>query len=197
MINLFINPFECQDKIRDEEYKECLQRNVENPLIDRIIFVRENSQATYSDFFLATKKYPEGINIISNLDIYFDQSLSRLLPHTFQGKEYKGIQSNECYALTRWNIKKGNAELFVEHGQWSQDVWIFKGAVDDRVKAPFGLGLWGCDNHVAYLIGQRYRITNPSHSIRAFHLHNSDLRPDNKGRVGTRSSYKMVHPVAL
>ena len=72
MINLFINSFDHEDKRRKSEIDYCLQRNEANEFIDNIVIVNRNDRATYGDFFRIMNDYKNDINIIANLDIYFD-----------------------------------------------------------------------------------------------------------------------------
>ena len=192
MINLFINPY--YNVLRDEEFKTCLKKNEQNKFIDRIIFVRENDKATFQDFFYATHKYPNDVNIISNLDIYFDDTIE--LAQT--------IKHSECYSLTRWEQLGGNIMKFTDRHPdtpacWSQDAWIFYGAVNlegfefvmaintERnlsEKIQFTMGIPGSDNKLAAMLkAANYKVTNPSLSIRAIHLHKEESRNYGQYRI--------------
>lgn len=154
-INLFINPYLSENKERQKELEICLEQNEANPLITRIIEVNSRN---YNAFFEAMKAFPDDVNIISNSDIFFDETL----------EEVKSISNFKCYALTRWEIENGIANFLNRRD--SQDVWIFRGS--PKVNADFNIGVPGCDNHLAWLIKKAgYMISNPSLTIRAFHLH--------------------------
>lgn len=188
MINLFINPFTHENASRQKEIDFCMRKNVENKLIDKIIQVNKNSRSTYGDFFKIMSQYPNDINIIANLDIYFDETIELA----------KDIKTMECYALTRWENYNGSVIDFnSRHGrpsppQWSQDAWIFKGFPDDKdfdtvvainsksrsnETIPFSLGIPGCDNKIAAMLKEKkYNVTNPSLSIKAIHVHKNESR---------------------
>lgn len=186
MINLFINPY--KNNLRQSEFDLCLSKNNENRYIDNIYLVRDGERATIQDFFDVMSRHPNDVNIIANLDIYFDDTI-RLAER---------IGKNQCYALTRWEDVKGKVISFSDqHGkpsppEWSQDAWIFRGSVSQRnfqivtalhkhsgssVSIPFTLGVPGCDNKLAAMLKNfNYAVTNPSLSIKAIHLHESELR---------------------
>lgn len=188
MTNLFINYFDHKDDRRKREIEFCLKRNEANPFIDNIIILNRDGYCTYGDFLSEMAKHPQDINIIANLDIYFDETIEKA----------KDIQEGECYALTRWEFVEGRVIDFnARHGrpsppEWSQDAWIFKGSVPFSkffsVKAlnksariteviPFTLGIPGCDNKFAAMLKERgIKVTNPSLDIRAIHVHKENSR---------------------
>lgn len=136
-------------------------------IFDRVINLK--GRPTFNDFFDVAALFPDDVNVISNLDIYFDESIELA----------KWIANYEVYCLTRWeDDQKGNIIRFKDRhyghpGEWSQDAWIFTGGV--KVDAPFGLGYRGCDNHLAYLFTEKgLKVYNFSEDIRAIHVHNID-----------------------
>jgi len=173
MLNLFTGWY---SSTRDFENELCLINNILNPLINKIYLLSEDSKPfpknekvvgiitdkkpTYNIFFEIINQLDSDISIISNSDIYFDETLK----HVFN------LQENECYALTRWDVLEDNTiELFDRKD--SQDVWIFKNKIKD-IDGDFNLGIWGCDNRIAYEIQKAgYIILNPSLSIKSFHIH--------------------------
>ena len=188
-MNLFINYFEHKESRRKKELDFCLDKNESNPLIENIVIVNENKRATFGDFFQAMQPYAGQINIIANLDIYFDESLEH-------ANKLKGM---EVYALTRWElIGERIIDFNGRHGrhipaQWSQDAWIFKTIPNFRnfneVTAvnlnnnrrseiiPFHLGVPGCDNKLAAMLRHySFNVLNPSLQIKAIHVHETDLR---------------------
>jgi len=176
-INLYINYFRHNNEQRQKEIDYCLQKNINNKYIDKIyILSKENYEIFHNDkikiipiekrpsynyFFKTINKISQNdnINIIANLDIYFDETIIYA----------KNIKNNQCFALTRWEIKKDKIK-FLNKG-CSQDSWIFKGKIKN-IKSGFYLGRMGCDNKIAYEIQQaKYKITNPSRTIKTYHLH--------------------------
>ena len=164
-INLFINWFDSP--VRPQEFDYCLKKNL--VLFDRVINL--NGRPTFTDFFMsAGLGYPDDINVIANLDIYFDETI-RLT---------KWIESDTVYCLTRHESDGvGNLKTFKDAhghtGDWSQDAWVFTGINIVNVPAPFCPGERGCDNHLAWLFKEAgYKVLNPSIDIRAIHLHTVD-----------------------
>lgn len=154
-IVLFINQYESPNKRRNEELKTVLFQNQSNPLISKIVNVEGRK---YSDFFRAMSDYPDTINIIANSDIFFDDTLAQC----------KKISGYQAYALTRWEYANGKAQFL--NRQDSQDVWIIRG-VPKGVYGELSLGVPGCDNRIAYELKQKYIVSNPSLTIRSYHLH--------------------------
>ena len=88
-MNLFINYYNAGS--RQDEIDYCLKKNLENPLIKRVValmvkgvtemvehpkltIIYIEDRPTYQRFFNETRKY-EGVNIIANSDIFFDETL--------------------------------------------------------------------------------------------------------------------------
>lgn len=171
-INLFTSWYKSN---RDAENEECLKRNIENPLIDKIyllseddkevvqnekiVCIRLNHRPHYNDFFNIANDMNSEIAIIANSDIYFNQSLNLL----------SRLTEDKCYALSRWDNIQGDLQLF--NRMDSQDVWIFRGKIRD-VNSNFEIGRLGCDNRIAYELNKSgYSIKNPCFDIQACHLH--------------------------
>ena len=200
MINLFINYY--KNEKRFEEVKACLQANIDNPLIDRIIVLAEDDfpissdkvieiplveRPSYQDFFDLTKDYSDDFNIISNLDIAFDSSLIGI----------KNLNDNTCYAITRHEYCNGDIRSFTAANKgcpphFSQDVWMFKGSVktkdchkilaqNEQTKQyehiKFTMGVPGCDNCIAFYLMKSYRVKNPYSDIKCLHYHCDTGRP--------------------
>lgn len=202
MIRLFTSYFDEEDKQRRYEFDLCLQRNIENPLIDfihlfcetdqlpdfadvdKIIIHEAQKRPTYGDFFEVMREYIGQITILANSDIYFDETIDKV----------NDMRLSQCYAITRREL--GNNEQILpfsgSHVEWSQDAWIFRKAPENvgrkyfevlaenvagtRELIPFNLGVAGCDNHIAYLLKHAYDIVNPYHDIRAIHVHKEEKR---------------------
>ena len=143
-INLFINWFESE--VRPQEFDYCLKRNL--MIFDRVINIK--GRPMFKEFFADAGRFAEDVNVVANLDIYFDQSI----------KLAKWITDDVVYCLTRWEDDgKGNICTFKEKhyghpGEWSQDAWIFTGTKVQNIESEFCLGDRGCDNHLAWLFNQ-------------------------------------------
>ncbi len=189
MTTLYTSFYQDQNPEREKELIYCLNRNIENPLIDRILIFTEcpipenpkitiigNCRPTYRMLFDAVNTYCQNeneISLISNTDIYFDNSLSKLI-----------LNARTCVALSRWDVKP-NQEPKLHNERFSQDVWIFQGKVRKVRFCDFFLGVPGCDNRIAWELNQAgYVLYNPATTIKSYHYHPSDLHTyDGKTRI--------------
>lgn len=225
MTNLIINYYTDKNKTRQDELNFCLKKNIENKLIDRVIligfqhdlekainYITENLneyqykvrivvndvRPAYNHFFgVISGRYQHDINIISNTDIYFNETLQSAIDFDW-GKE------KTCMALSRWdlNIKPQMPAGVLQHFNTpdSQDAWIFKGEVPVIEGATFTMGMAGCDNKIAYLLAHAgYNVINPSKTIQAIHYHVSKVRNYNpiEDRKIIQPPYKTIHSSAL
>lgn len=213
MVYLFTNFYNSDNLARQEEINECLSRNIENPMIDRIYIVAESAGINFYDLdnFKKVEKiiYPKrptfsylfqlantmivqnDITIIANSDIYFEESAISLISNY--------LQPRNCFALSRWDLGPDGIPKLFERAD-SQDSWIFRGPVSFIKNCDFFLGRPGCDNAISERIeAAGYTIQNPSFDIRSIHLHNSGVRSydpsDNSQFV--EQPYKPVYPCNL
>jgi len=166
MIRLFYNYYEDKNPARKREIDMCLQRNLANKLLSTVI-IETPGKPSYDFFFEQINKItgPDDINIISNSDIFFDETIAYA----------EKIKEKEVYALLRWEWRNPHNIIFHERPD-SQDTWIVKGRVTD-VKGNFTLGLRGCDNRIAYEFQKAgYTVLNPAKTIKTYHVHNSMIR---------------------
>lgn len=156
MINLFVNTFVHPNRERMMELIECERRNREirkSVGINNLVVIL--GRPTYDEMFRRTDSSFSCVNIISNADVYFDESLELV----------NKITSNEAWCLGRYEDG-----ILVDRPDM-QDVWIFRGP-PRNVKADFQMGVMGCDNRLAYELEMAgYFVRNPAKSIRAHHLH--------------------------
>ncbi len=136
-----------------------------------------DGKPSFSELFAMCK--PDMVNVIANSDIYFSAA-------TCQQLEAFPTEGKHCWALSRWDVKPdGSSELW-DHGD-SQDVWVVYGEQDpldahtylgrDGKHKPFTMGIAGCDNRLVHILQKAgYKVSNPSKTIRTFHLHNVDWR---------------------
>jgi len=183
--NLFTTYYNENNRERAEELRTCLIKNLNCEWISKVYVLSEigidkflsqlnvnvitiSRRPTYNDFIRNVNRVSgdNDINIISNSDIYFDETLNII--------KDLNIKKN-CFALTRWDILSDRRARLTEISG-SQDCWIFQGKIN-HVKGEINLGVPGCDNRIAYEIEQAgYLITNPSISIKSYHLHKSNYR---------------------
>lgn len=199
MVNLYTSFYQDKSPIRQKELLYCLKQNINNPLIDNIYLIVENEvklplsdklivinqpRPTYRNFFdlvNSTVTSPNDISIISNTDIYFDESLSKI-----------DLHDRQCLALSRWDKRKDGLRLHNE--RYSQDTWIFKGKIRNVRFCDFYLGIPGCDNRIAYELNRAgYRLFNPATKIKTIHYHQSDLHNYNSETPKVPKPYLYVN----
>jgi len=201
MIALFINYFNCTQPERQREYDIALIHNLENPHIDEVYLLGKDlppadrkitripleGRPTYRQFFeeINFNVGDDDISIVSNSDIFFDDTLTLV----------RQMNPHDCYALSRWDESK-IVQVFGD----SQDCWIFRGLIKPVNYCDFPLGMLGCDNRIAHeLMAAGYHVTNPCHSIRTHHVHQSGIRQDPERRPDNTvpGPYHIVHPSHL
>jgi len=177
MIRLFTNKYTDKNPVRNKELEKCFVNNFE--LFGPFGLITYDSRLPFSDFFAIINLSVEenDISIIANSDIYFESL-----------KELKTIKGNEVYALSRWD---GNTLYDRED---SQDAWVFRGKIKPIPDCNFGLGVPGCDNAIAERLHRAgYTVLNPSKSIKAIHLHSSNIRNYDR-RTTVPKPYLLIKP---
>lgn len=198
------------DPLRRDELLECLKRNAANELIDEVrVFVEDATahetissaidqskvtvvpfgrRETFRDLFDYANQHakPGDTVIVANADIYFDKTLARLDNYDLSGK---------LLCLSRWDVRADGSLEFFEH-PFSQDAWIFKTPLP-AINCDFYLGKPACDNRLAWEAEHAgLQVINPARSIRACHLHRSQVRRYNE-RERLRGEVKGVQAIAL
>lgn len=190
-MELLIEYYISTNTIRNQEYLECIKKNINNIYINKIhIFIDDKNvkldlvsdklniiyiekRFTYSDFFkYASQNLPNTKVILANTDIFFDDTLE--VVDKFEMK-------NVVLALTRHEYKNGKSELF--YVDMSQDAWVFQTPISVN-DADFLLGKPGCDNRIAYLLhDSNYDVRNPSQQVKIYHMHDSAFRTYNNNDI--------------
>jgi hypothetical protein len=194
MITLFFPYYQCGNVGRQQEIDACLSHNVNNNKIGKIVLIIDDSSAppvtsnklhiihvdarpTYKMWIDFTRELNvEGVSILCNSDIHFDDSITRL-PELLNADE-------SFLALTRYDLVEGQT---TEHPnpQWSQDCWAVNAArlpEGQMLKSlDFNLGVPRCDNKVAYVFAVNgWKVFNPYANITTYHLHNTEFRTYHK-----------------
>lgn len=188
---LFTSFYQDRNPERHKELEHCIRMNVNNAEIDRIVVVLEGKKEdfpvlnypdrievievvrpTFKQFFELVNVMckPGDLAIISNTDIYFNQTLKEL--------DRINWEAPICVALSRWHYLNGN--IILHNEKYSQDVWIFKAPIAPMGYADFYMGIRGClsgDTIVNYNRGKR-KSTRP---ITIKELFNK-LKNDGEGR---------------
>ena len=188
---------------RADEYRTCLNHNINHKLINTVHVIYDtsaddqnnsilnylksknvtisyvNSRQTYGYCFdLANKLYPNSKIILSNADIYFNETLNLLRNYDLTGK---------FLALTRWNVTKdATLEIFKQYTQGvfdkgssetSQDTWILKTPIFISDAHSLRMGLMQCDSCIAYeALKSGLKVINPCLSIQCCHVQLTNIR---------------------
>lgn len=192
-INIFIEYFSHKNYLRKNEIDNSILKNLSLHFIENFFIFCEpdsiedckkitqntkakiilvNSRCTFQYFFDYSNKInlnKEQINIMLNNDIELTQNFENIT-----------LNDNDFYCLSRWESVEDNAPCF-----WacnSQDVWLWKN--QNKIKnADFYLGIWACDNKLAFLAKEAgYIVTNPSYTYKAYHNHKSSIRDGSADR---------------
>ena len=196
------------DNLRKKEIITCLQNNLKNNQINKIILFGEKKynfrtilgeknlnkieynnigeRLSYKKVFEYTnnKNEDNSIYVLANSDIYFDNTLKNL-------KKYN--LDNKFLALSRINIKNGKYSYPVNTKN-TQDTWIWKNKLnfnknkmkkfEDYNKDGIIMGLMGCDNYIAYMMDNLgYIVENKCKLINCFHLHQNEFREWKKNKI--------------
>jgi hypothetical protein len=206
---------------RRNEIQTCLTKNMDCPLVDKIILLNETACApkhkkveehvigkrlTYADVIRwVYEKAPPNIMVaFANADIFID------------GDSWRGLWSTDLesqakfLALLRWDVEDAeltNAKIFSNQSGPprvdSQDTWVLASnsvkAVSwdwDALNFPFGKG--GCDNAITVeMFKKRFLVANPSLTLKTYHLHASGVRGYNPADIVDKPVYLYIHPTGL
>jgi hypothetical protein len=223
-IHLLTQFFINSDEARMKELLTCLKVNLRNPFIQTVHLLNERiytdeeldilelpkelrekvrqtvtgHRLTYKDAFdYVSSTNLTGYIVLANLDIFLDDSAQNIrrigLP------THKKI---EC--LSKFDVKpnqpiKTGSQLSPERKHDSQDAWIWHSnynlEIDKRRAVDFELGTLGCDNVFIYLMSVfGYSVYNEPLVIKTYHLHNSNVREENRERKKLPPPYSTVAP---
>jgi uncharacterized protein (UPF0297 family) len=208
------------NKSRHNEIIECLHKNLDNHLISKIYLITEREytendmqidkninknkitqinigkRMKYSDVFdIVEQNSLKGYIIISNSDIFFDDTLSNL--YTSGLSEKKKVYSQLRFEYTDSDLS--NCKIFGPRGD-SQDTWIyhtnFNISKKHRSVLKFELGIPACDNHINYVFAiLGYKVHNEPYYIKTYHNHKSDFRTYDKDTKRVIKPWLRVQPV--
>lgn len=198
MFTLITSWYPEPNAARRAELLYCLNRNLEHPLISRVwlmvegqaevphhpkIRVKNGAQRPQFKDLIKLANGQSGLILLANTDIYFDETLAMA----------QFITPNACYALTRWDV---DTKLRFYGRDCSQDAWIFRSPIKIS-GGNYTPGKPGCDNKLAWELAEAgNRVTNPSRSIRACHMHLTNLRRYNR-QEAVPGPYLTLQPVFL
>lgn len=187
---------------RYREIQYCLQKNVENPLVECIYLINERTytpkemgldettakrvkqivnqgeRMTYKHAFsLVEQEKLKGYIIISNSDIFFDETLASLYNTNLSYSASFYTQLRHEFNGTQ---ELSTCSLFGPRSD-SQDVWIYHTNFQPSSKMKemfhFQLGKAGCDNSFIYrVILNGYLVYNEPIKIKCYHYHTTPYR---------------------
>ncbi len=202
---------------RSLEIDKCLFKNYNNKYIHKIYLLNDflydlpfedkknkikqvlldfenNKKLKYSTAIkFINNELKNNICILSNSDIYFDNSISKINNYNI---------TNNFYALLRYDEDiKGYKNIFKNHGlprDDSQDCWIFRSPLNiDLHKLDFSFGTLGCDSILANNVHETgIQVSNPSLDIITTHVHNSNYRTYNYDDI-IHGKYALLTPCKL
>jgi len=200
--------YKPKQRSRCIELNESLQRNIENPYIDKIVLLNEtemfyendtnkiqqvviNKRLFYSDVFqhIYDKVPPNVIVVFANSDIYLDETIRNIWSVNMEDK---------FFALLRYE----NNQIYGPRPD-SQDTWIVsstsvKARSNNYKDIDFSFGIMGCDNAITLeMMKQKYLVVNPSLTIKTHHLHTSEIRNYDPEDIVPKSAYLYVEPTGL
>ena len=193
---------------RNNEIRECLDKNLKNSLIEKIhLYVDDNealeyinslnndkihvisigAKPLYSDFFsYALTNLKDKICMISNSDIYLADCVVSL---------FKKLDNNTIFALTRY--ESDMTSPMIEKYCGSHDCFIFNSKlnfINNLNNIKHIQNVWGSENVVLYELKKaNIKVYNPCYQIITVHLHESNLRNSDRKRINQKRSY-IVHP---
>ena len=214
MITVFAQYYVPKSTLRRKEIDACFKKNLENPLISKLIIYFEDDadrrffpdsprlekrslpdRMTYGFWLKETDKLPVGtLSLLINSDIYLTDSISHLLAH-----RQALAQQKRFIAITRYNPDHNNFSLNKDP-HWCQDTWgVVKASTPFPSallqEAAFELGQPGCDNKIAYVMhSYGYSVTNPCHAVKTVHLQADDGRSYDPKISKLIGLHAFVHP---
>ena len=198
---------------RRREIDTCLKRNLESKLISKVVLLNEKKESlpdtdrieervighriTYKDVLEAAKTFPDNVIVaFANADICIDDQ---------SWKELWNLNlDRKVLALLRYDVpdsgEVSEAKLFGPRAD-SQDTWVLqakdvKGMNTDTFDIPFGKA--GCDNAISMeFLCKGFLVTNPSHSLKTWHFHSSQVRAYNPQDIVDRPTFLYVLPTGI
>lgn len=190
---------------RVKEYLECMERNLAHPAIEEIHvfydtskdapqdnlileYLQENNvrikyisgRASFGQLFdYANQECPNQKVIVTNADIYFNETLFLLQDFDF---------TNRFLALTRWDrYQDGTLKLLRNSNgtpnTFSQDSWFFQTPLKKIECSFINMGILFCDSELAYRANESgLEVFNPCYSIQCIHVHLSGIRSSDRER---------------
>ena len=208
--------FKHEKSKRAAEIRKCLRENSKSRLIDKVLLLNESPQdfpqsakvveevvghrLTYLDVIERIYDIPDDVIVaFANADIFIDDN---------SWKELWSLNLEDKFlALLRYDVSAtwdvAEAKIFGPRAD-SQDTWVVRAADVKKLAreswAPlnFKFGKMGCDNLLALeMMKQKFLVSNPSQSLRTYHVHTSDIRNYAKTDVIEAPVFHYIQPSAI
>ena len=188
---------------RKNEILFCLKKNIENPLIEKIILLNEEDieeelfneekvevinigkRLSYQNAFEFGNKHQDEIIIVANDDVYFDDSLQII-------KNWNSSWNNKIVAITRHESQRDGSIVTIDKVHpiynksyhhyvelkriWSHDAWCFKSPLKN-FDCDFWLGVLGCEGLLVDTARKSgLDIINAYPYVKCIHYHMSNVR---------------------
>ena len=169
--------------LNEREYTRDEMDLTENEFkkVEQIIITK---RLRYNIFFEIAKKF-KGYCLLSNSDIYFDESIDNIFTSPLYYERC-------CFAQLRI---ESNKKIFGPRSD-SQDAWLFhsKHLIFNTEDSNFELGMPGCDNKITFVLAiNNFKLYNEPFRIKINHLHTSNIR-GYSGKDIIPGPYLMVNP---
>lgn len=194
--------YEVQHEPRMKELNRALRKNLEHPLIQKVVLVQEDDpvfrdadhalhmintkakvhklkrRGTFADFFAiaAEQSDPGDRIIVCNADVWFDDTLALLTHDLFVAPPDRASKNARprIMAISRhWPQPDGTLKL-EPTAPISQDAWVWIAPGPSGAEYAFHAGALGCDNVLVRLFREQgFDVRNPSYSVHVIHEHES------------------------
>ena len=212
----WITQFFKHDKSkRSAEIRKCLRENAKSRLIDRVLLLNESPQEfqespkiveevighrlTYQDVIDRIYDIPDDVIVaFANADIFIDDNSWKDLWNLNLEDKFLALLRYDVTGT--WDVT--DAKIFGPRAD-SQDTWVVR-AVDVKKRAKeswnlgFKFGKMGCDNVIALeMMKQKFLVSNPSQTLRTYHVHTSEIRNYAKTDVIEAPVFHYIQPSAI
>lgn len=205
---------------RAREINTCLQKNLQNPFVDRMVLLNETDMSSQYNSYKDSHKIQQDIIgkrltyaivlewieknvpentlcVFANSDIYLDTTWKLL---------WSTSMEDRFFSLLRYEATEDTPDeqhpLFGPRAD-SQDTWV---VLSDSVKSKklnyssfdFPFGKAGCDNAInVEMLRAKFLVVNPALSLRTHHVHSSQIRTYDPQDIVDKPMYFYIQPTAL
>ena len=207
--------FKHEKSKRAAEIRKCLRENSKSRLIDKVLLLNESPQdfpqsakvveevighrLTYQDVIERIYDIPDDVIVaFANADIFIDDNSWKDLWSLNMEDKFLALLRYDVSAT--WDVAE--AKIFGPRAD-SQDTWVVRAAdVKKRARESWALnfrfGKMGCDNLLALeMMKQKFLVSNPSQSLRTYHVHTSEIRNYAKTDVIEAPVFHYIQPSAI